>query len=589
MKKRSKGNKRARKQKTVANTQDASSATNNGAGQRAVDFIGNLCNTKGEWAGKPFHLLEWEEKIIRDLFGTLNPDGTRQYREAYISTARKNGKTEIAGAIGNYCLYADGEKTPEVYTNAGDRDQASLVFNAAASMIEMSGALSKRSKILHSTKRIVNHENSGFLRALSHEAYTKHGYNVSTAINDEIHVWPNRELYDVMKTGTGARRQPLTINITTAGWDKESFCHDLYDYAKKVKTGVIDDPTFYVAIFELDEGDAWKDEKNWHKANPSLGHTITIDFLRNEFKRAMENPSFENTFRRLYLNQWTSQETKMIPVEKWDACNKLLDPETLKGRLCYGGLDLATTTDIAAFVLCFSPETDEGFAFLPFFFVPEEAIEKRAKKDRVPYDVWVRQGHITATPGNVIDYNFIKAKMRETAETYNLKDVAYDRWGATALVTDMTDEGLEMVPMGMGFASMSSPTKEFLKLILSEKIRHDDNPVMRWMIDNCAVKTDPAGNLKPDKEKSSEKIDGVVASIMALDRAIRNAKGLSIYDSQDVKRVFDGEEMPIPEPKEEFEETYEQEEATVRRCQRCGIVVAEMEYCTNCGARILIG
>lgn len=551
---------------------------------RAIKFIKALRHTKGDWAGQPFHLMDWEEKIVRDLFGTVNEDGMRQYREAYISMGRKNGKTEICGAIGNYCLYADNENTPEVYTNAGDRDQASLVFNAAASMVEMAPTLFKRSKILHSVKRIVNHKNNGFLRALSHEAYTKHGYNVSCSINDEVHVWPDRTLYDVMKTGTGARSQPLIVNITTAGWDQKSFCHDLYEYAKKVSSGIIQDPTFYVAIFELDEGDDWKDERNWYKANPSLGRTITIEFLRSEFQRAMENPAFENTFKRLYLNMWTSQETRWLALDVWDACGGTIDLESLKGRICYGGVDLATTTDVAAYVLVFPPEDGEAYTLVPFFFVPEEAIEKRSKKDRVPYDLWAKEGFIIPTPGNVIDYNHIKAKMRETAQQYNLREVAYDRWGATALVTDMTEEGLTMVPIGMGFASMSAPTKEMEKLILSRKINHGNNKILRWMFDNVMMKTDPAGNIKPDKEKSKDKIDGIVASIIALDRALRNTNGKSVYETRGILTVKPEEETK-EEPKQEIEiEDYRQ--AIVRRCSRCGNIEAELDYCRNCGARI---
>jgi phage terminase large subunit-like protein len=270
----------------------------------------------------------------------------------------------------------------------------------------------------------------------------------------------------------------------------------------------------------------------------------------------MENPAFENSFKRLYLNMWTSQETRWLALEEWDACGYAIDLESLRGRTCYGGIDLATTTDVAAYVLVFPPENGEAYTLVPFFFVPEETVKKRSLKERIPYDEWARQKYIIPTPGNVIDYNFIKAKIRETAQEYNLREVAYDRWGATALVTDMTEEGLSMIPIGMGFSSMSGPTKEMEKLILSRKVNHGKNPVLRWMFDNVMMRSDPAGNLKPDKEKSKDKIDGIVASIIALDRALRNPVPTSIYDDPEFLKkgglfFLDHEEPKEEEPKEE--------------------------------------
>ena len=487
---------------------------------RAVAFIKNLKHTKGEWAGHPFNLLPWEEKIIRDLFGTLREDGTRQYREAYISVARKNGKTELCGAIANYMLFADGEQGGEVYCAAGDQDQAKLVYDAARVMVENQDTLSKYSKILESTKRIIYHQRNSFLRAISAEAYTKHGYNPSTAFCDELHVWPTRDLYDVLKTGMGARRQPLLISITTAGFDKHSLCYEIYQYAKKVRDGLVDDPSFYTSIFELGSEEDWKVEANWYKANPGLGVYRYLDEMQQEFKRACELPSYENTFRRLYLNQWTEQETRWIPVERWDACDGRLDVGALRGLLCYGGLDLSSTTDLTAFVLCFP--LGESFAFIPYFFIPQDTIRQRSERDRVPYDQWARQGYVIPTPGNVVDYEFVKAKIKEVTKTYNLAEIAYDRWGATQISIQLHEDGVLVVPMGQGFASMSGPTKELEKLILGGRVIHGDNPVLRWMISNVVVKQDPAGNLKLDKGKSSDRIDGVVGMVMALDRAVRN-------------------------------------------------------------------
>jgi len=487
---------------------------------RAVNFVKQLTHTQGDWARQPFNILPWEEKIIRDLFGTVNEDGTRQYREAYISTGRKNGKTELAAALAILCLYTDGENGAEIYANAGDRDQAAKVFEAARTMVDQNQTLSNVSKILASVHRIIYPKRNSYFRVLSHEAETKHGFNVHVAINDEVHVWPNRKLYTAMKTGIGARKQPLIINITTAGFDKHSLCWDLYDRAKKIISGVVNDPTFYPAIFELDEGDDWKDEKNWYKANPGLGIYRELKEMRDFFKTACEVPSMENEFKRLYLNSWTEQETRWIPVERWDACDGRLDVEALRGLLCYGGLDLSSTTDLTAFVLCFP--LGESFAFIPYFFIPQDTIRQRSERDRVPYAEWARQGHVIPTPGNVVDYEFVKAKIREVTKTYNLAEIAYDRWGATQISIQLQEDGVLVVPMGQGFASMSGPTKELEKLILGGRVIHGDNPVLRWMISNVVVKQDPAGNLKLDKGKSSDRIDGVVGMVMALDRAVRN-------------------------------------------------------------------
>ncbi len=500
---------------------------------RAVRFISQLKHTKGDWAGKKFNLLLWEDKIIRDLFGTVNEDGKRQYRKAYISVARKNGKTELCAAIANYCLYADGEMGAEVYSAAADRDQASLVFNASKDMVGQSPSLSKVSKIIDSQKRIVYYNKNSFYRAISSEAYTKHGYNPSAVIADEVHVWPNRDLWDVLETGMGTRSQPLMIAITTAGWDRNSLCYELYDYARKVRDEVIDDPRFYQSIFELDEGNNWKDEKNWYKANPGLGIYRSLDEMREMFHKACEVPAFENSFKRLYLNEWTTQETRWLNIDSWDACNAPVDMDSFRGRTCYGGLDLSSTLDISAFSLLFEPLNGDGiFDLVTWFWIPSENVEEKSRRDRVPYDLWHRQGLVETTEGNVIDYEYIRAKINELGKVNSIREIGYDPWNATSIAVQLQNDGFKMTPVRQGFASLSAPTKELMNLVMQKKIRHGGNPVLRYMAESMVVAQDAAGNMKPAKDKSSSRIDGIVSTIIALDRASRNGPGTSVYDSR---------------------------------------------------------
>ena len=504
----------------------------------AVKFIGLLTHSKGKWAGQNFVLEKWQEKIIRDLFGTVTKDGNRQYRTVYIEVPRKNGKTALAAAIALYLLFMDNEPGAEIYAAAADRDQASLVFNASAQMVRSNPALAKTCRIVDSQKRIVYYATNSFYRAIPADAAGAHGFNAHGVIYDELHVAPNRDLYDTLTTSMGAREQPLLVMITTAGYDRNSICWEQHQYAKQVLTGVIRDPSFYACIYAADKEDDWRKMATWKKANPNLGVSISKEFLKQEARRAGQTPAFENTFRRLYLNQWTNSVERWLPMDAWDASAGLVVPESLKGRRCYAGLDLASTTDLAALALVFpSDGAEPAYDVLMHFWVPDEGIRARAHKDRVPYDVWTKQGFITATEGNVIHYAAIQRKIEELYKDYNIQEIAFDRWGATKLSQDLTDAGFLMVPFGQGFASMSPPTKELMNLILSKRLRHGGNPVLRWNADNLVVRQDPAGNLKPDKGKSTEKIDGMVALIMALDRATRNIDTTSIYETRGVVTV----------------------------------------------------
>ena len=500
---------------------------------RAVRFIENLRHTKGKWDGKPFWLLPWQEQIIRDIFGIVDEDSNRQFRTAYVEIGKKNGKSELAAAIALYLLYADNEPSAEVYGAAADRQQASIVFDVAKRMVEKSPALLKRSKIAAATKRIVNYSNAGFYQVLSAEVGTKHGLNVSGLVLDEVHAQPNRKLYDVLTKGSGdAREQPLYFLITTAGTDKESICFELHTKALDILAGRRIDHTFYPVVYGLTDDDDWTDEENWYKANPSLGQTIRIDRVREAFLEAKENPE-ENVFKQLRLNMWVSSLTRFIPEQIYDLGNTPIDMEALKGRECYGGLDLSSTGDITAFVLMFPPRDEtEKYIMLPFFWIPEDTIPLRVRRASVPYDVWYKQGYIMATEGNVIHYDFIEKFIEKLGEQYHIMEIAFDRWGAVQMVQNLEGMGFTVVPFGQGFKDMSPPTKEFLKLLMEGQIIHGGNPVMRWMSGNVVVDRDAAENIKPTKAKSPEKIDGIVAAIMALDRCIRHKQQVSVYDER---------------------------------------------------------
>ena len=501
---------------------------------RAVTFIENLCHTKGKWAGTPFWLLPWQEQLIRDIFGIVKPDGNRQFRTAFVEICKKV-KSELAAAVALYLLYADNEPSAEVYGAAADRQQASIVFDVAKQMVEMSPALMKRSKLMGATKRIVNYGNAGYYQVLSAEVGGKHGFSVSGLVFDEIHTQPNRQLYDVLTKGSSdARQNPLHFIITTAGNDRHSIAYELHTKAVDILEGRRVDPTFYPVVYGLKDDDDWEDEANWYKVNPSLGYTVDIERLRDAYREAKQNPADEVTFKWLRCNMWVSSTVAWIPDAIYMRGNEPIDMDALAGRDCYAGLDLSSTGDITALVLIFPPRNeDEKYVLLPYFWIPEETIPRRVKANSVPYDIWEKQGYIMSTEGNVIHYDFIEKFIMDLSEKYHILEIAVDRWNATHVIQNLEDNGLTMVPFGQGFASMSAPTKEFYRLLMEGKIIHGGHPVMRWMAGNVVVDTDPAGNIKVTKAKSKEKIDGIVAAIMALDRAVRHeGESGSVYDTR---------------------------------------------------------
>ena len=502
---------------------------------RAVTFIENLCHTKGKWAGTPFWLLPWQEQLIRDIFGIVKPDGNRQFRTAFVEICKKVGKSELAAAVALYLLYADNEPSAEVYGAAADRQQASIVFDVAKQMVEMSPALMKRSKLMGATKRIVNYSNAGYYQVLSAEVGGKHGFSVSGLVFDEIHTQPNRQLYDVLTKGSSdARQNPLHFIITTAGNDRHSIAYELHTKAVDILEGSRVDPTFYPVVYGLKDDEDWEDEANWYKVNPSLGYTVDIERLRDAYREAKQNPADEITFKWLRCNMWVSSTVAWIPDAIYMRGNEPIDMDALAGRDCYAGLDLSSTGDITALVLIFPPrDEEEKYVLLPYFWIPEETIPRRVKANSVPYDIWEKQGYIMSTEGNVIHYDFIEKFIMDLSEKYHILEIAVDRWNATQMIQNLEGEGFTIVPFGQGFSSMSAPTKEFYRLLMEGRIIHGGNPVLRWMAGNVVIDTDPAGNIKVTKAKSKEKIDGIVAAIMALDRCIRQeGQSGSVYDER---------------------------------------------------------
>jgi phage terminase large subunit-like protein len=523
------------------------------AANNAITFFQGLRHTTGQWAGEPFQLLDWQTKVLTDVFGTLKPDGTRQYQKVYIEIPKKNGKSEFAAGLALFLLIADGEPAAQVYSAATDRDQAGIVYQAAKIMVEESTELSSRCSILDGTKRITVPRTNSFYRVLSSETYSKHGYNISGLVVDEVHAHKDRGLIDVLTKGSGAaRRQPLFIFITTSGIDRNSICWDMHEYALRVlkfrnpeeydwvQGQPIDDPAFYAVIYGLKDDDDWTDEKNWYKSNPALGHILNIDEFRKSFQDAQSNVAEENLFKQLRLNIWVKSSLRWMKMIDWDVCNAPVETESLLNKDCYAGLDLASTTDLAALALVFTWE--DIYKILMKFWIPEDKALEKEKHEQVPYSEWAKKGFLTLTPGNVIDYSYIREEIREIRENYSLRELAFDRWGATKLIQELQEDGFVLeekqqgpliVPFGQGFASMSAPTKELMTLVLSKKIAHGGNPVLRWNADNMIVQQDAAGNIKPDKAKAKQKIDGMVALIMALDRAIKHkSPGPSIYEER---------------------------------------------------------
>lgn len=481
------------------------------AAMRAIHFIEKLKHTKGEWAGQRFRLEPWQQFVLWNIFGWKNADGTRRFRYAYIEIARKNGKTALSAGIGLYMLFADGESRPEVYSAATVKDQAKICFSDAVEIVKVTDLKNYLTPYRNS---IVYELKGGTMKPLSSDYGTHDGLNPSCGIIDEFHAHKDSGMFDVIKSAFGARRQPLMFVITTAGFNKSGACYAYRENVIKVLRGVNEDDSLFGIIYTLDDKSEWDDPKMWIKANPNLGVSLSADYLADQVKDAKNRPEAVRNVMTKNVDLWVDAERTWILDDAWQKCIGTTAPADLKGCACWGGLDLSNVSDITAYVLLF--HENDRFQLLPHFWIPEEKMREKIRKENINYDKWVAEGYVTVTPGNVIDYDFVKADILRIVADYDLRTSAYDRWNSSQTIIDLQNEGMECNPFGQGYGSMSAPTKEFEKLVLTGKIEHFGNPVLRWMLASTLVKTDPAGNIKPDKEKSTQKIDGIVAAIMAL-------------------------------------------------------------------------
>lgn len=478
-----------------------------------------------KFAGRPFVPEPWQEKIIGDVFGWKRQNGTRRFRTAYLEVPRKNGKTTWAAGVALYLLLCDNEPGAQVYSAAGDQKQARICFEAASRMVASDRTLSRLA--LCQKHRIKGLRLDGNYTAISSEAYSKHGFNASGIIFDELHVQPDRELWDVLTTSTGARSQPLIFAITTAGHDRSTICWELHNRALRAMENPDDDPTFYGVVFGAGPDDDWTSEETWRKANPNLGVSISLDYLREACSAAQKNPEAENTFRNLHLNQWTEQAVRWLPMHAWDQCREEYAESDLLHQECYGGLDLASTRDTNSFVLVF-PQADDSYRVLCWYWAPEESVTQRAEQDRREVLNWGRKGLIRLTEGNVAHFGRIAEDIVELCGRYDVRRIAFDGAGpAAALVQQLESLGIandRLVRFPQTIMQFSGPSKHLETLVCSGRIHHNGDPVLRWMVGNVSIKRDANDNIRPDKDKSSDKIDGVVALIQGLALAMEGAE-----------------------------------------------------------------
>jgi phage terminase large subunit-like protein len=501
---------------------------------RVVEFFHNrLTHVEGTLALQPLRLEPWQQCILVNLVAWKRADGTRRYRQTFILVPRKNGKTTLAAGIVLYLLYCGDELGQRLFSAAADRDQASLIYETCKSMILQDPGLGVGAKTLDSTKRIEYARTNSFFKSLTSEAGTKRGVNPSCAILDEIVAMKDAEMVRILRTAMGSRAEPLEVGITTADFEQPSVCNRLHDLARKIAENPTLDLAFLPVVFEAGKDDDWTSPEVWAKVNPNLGVSVTLEYLERECKLAIEMPSEQNTFKREHLNIRTSSNVVWMPLEAWDKCGQRVDPEALKGRPCFAGLDLASTKDLTALVLLFP---GDGNAVLPFYWVPRSTVQYREARFLVPsYAQWEGEELLEVTPGPVCDYAYVRRTMNELAGLYAFQGVAYDRKFSGYLITELAGDGFEMVSFGQGYYSMSGPSKQLEKLVLSEKLRHGGHPILRWNCGNTMVEMDPAGGIKPSRVASGpqNKIDGIVALVMALGLAIETEDpGPCVYEER---------------------------------------------------------
>lgn len=480
-------------------------------------FAKFLRHSKGQFGGQPFELLDWQwSDVIAPLFGWKRANGTRRFRRASIGIPKKNGKSTLLSGIGLYCTMGDGERGAEVYSCAASRQQASIIFNESMAMVEASPALASRVAVKSASKTLEYGKN--VYQALSADVPTKEGLNISCLLFDELHAQQTRKLWDSLRYGGAARLQPLLIWISTAGTDQQSICYEQWEYARSVLAGNTIDTELLPVIYEAAPEDDWKAESTWRKANPSYGVTLSASDFAADCQEAQRSPIHENVFKRYRLNLWTAQETRWIQVHRWEKCKATWTPDALVSQPCIVGLDLAATTDFNSAVELYKGK--ESYRCVPHFWLPESALQTRQAENRDRLAIWAAQGLIKLTEGDTADYEVIRADLSEIATRAKVTEIALDPWNATSLATQLQGDGFDVSYVRTGFYSISAATKEFEKLVLAQQIEHDGNPVLTWMLSNIAVETDASGNLKPSKRRSAEKIDGIVALILALARFI---------------------------------------------------------------------
>jgi phage terminase large subunit-like protein len=475
------------------------------------------------------------------VYGTVNDKGTRQYRHAYLEIPKKNGKTTLIAALGVTHLALDAPGG-QIYCCAADRAQAELTYNAAVQMIQQDPELEDLFKITDSKKLIVNKQTGTFLKVLSAEAYTKHGINPTVVIFDELHAQPNRDLYDVMTFGSGAaRKEPLYWVITTAGDDpdRHSIGWEVHEYARKIRDGEIIDPYWYVKIFNAPEECDIFDEKIWYEVNPSLGVTIDIESVRQEAIGARNDPAKEKLFRWLRLNQWVSlKRIGWLPLTLWDSTVGKWSLADLTGKKCYIGLDLSSTGDITGACALFPPQ--EGFDDWRSIYeawIPEEGMKQRVIKDGAPYDRFVKEKHLIATPGNAVDYDYVEARLLTLDQLYDVQALCPDPWNSRMLTQRLDKAGMKIIEVPQTMASMSPAMKEQERLMKTGQYTHENNPVARWCFGNVNVAVDGNGNIKPMKNKSVEKIDIAVAERNAMAIAMLMEVKKSIYETRGMRSL----------------------------------------------------
>lgn len=508
------------------------------AAERIVLFFENFCvHTTGPQAGQPFKLLDWQKEMLRTLFGwRRKKDGYRRFRKLFLLVPKKNGKSTLSAGLALYLTGFDGEFNAKVFCAATEKEQAKIVFDEAKTMIELSPALGEVFTVVKNC--ITCAETKSSFVPVSSDTKGRHGANISGCVFDEIHALRDAELYEVLTRGSGAaRKQPLYIAITTAGSDRNSIAYSEYEHAKEVIGDETVDEQLLAVVYEPGKTDDWKDPRVWAKVNPSMGATLSEEFLEQECKLAKQNPRNENTFRKLHMNEWLSAVSRWLSSMVWRAAARQYTEADLKGKRCFGGLDLSSTLDLTALGLLF-PEPEKLYS-LVYLFMPADRIAEAEKRDNVPYARWVAEGWITATPGNVVDYGSIVGKMEEANGLFSLQEIGFDPYNATMAVQQAEKLGIKMVPVSQNFATISQPTKEVERRLEAGTMVHQNNPALNWMADNIEVRTGPNGVIAPHKpaEKAGKqkRIDGMVSLIIGMDRVLRVDTQESVYEERGIR------------------------------------------------------